>query len=80
MRPPAELSARPSSAGLCTAVGRLGLAFHLAVVRLTPMLRLAVRTLLARPSRTLLTLIGIVLGVAVILAIRITNLRTVESI
>ena len=41
---------------------------------------LALRSLLARPSRTLFTTFGIVLGVAVILAISITNLSTLESI
>ncbi len=41
---------------------------------------LALRSLRARPSRTLLTAFGIVLGVAVILAISITNLSTLDSI
>ena len=41
---------------------------------------LALRSLRARPSRTLLTTFGIVLGVAVILAISITNLSTLDSI
>ena len=41
---------------------------------------LALRSLGARPSRTLLTLFGIVLGVSVILAISITNLSTIDSI
>lgn len=41
---------------------------------------LAFRSLLARPSRTLFTLLGVVLGVAVILAISITNLSTLDSI
>lgn len=49
-------------------------------LRLSPMTRMAIRSLIARPSRTLLTLAGIVLGVGVILAISITNLSTVESI
>lgn len=38
------------------------------------------RSLWARPARTLLTTFGVVLGVAVILAIRITNLSTLDSI
>ena len=41
---------------------------------------LALRSLRARPSRTLLTMFGVVLGVAVILAISITNLSTLDSI
>ena len=41
---------------------------------------LALRSLLARPVRTLLTTSGIILGVAVILAISITNLSTIKSI
>jgi len=41
---------------------------------------LALRSIRARPSRTLLTTFGIVLGVAVILAISITNLSTLDSI
>ncbi|MFN2218607.1 MAG: FtsX-like permease family protein [Anaerolineae bacterium] len=41
---------------------------------------MALRSLLARPSRTLLTLGGIVLGVAVILAISITNQSTLDSV
>ena len=41
---------------------------------------LAFRSLLSRPSRTLFTLLGVVLGVAVILAISITNLSTLDSI
>ncbi len=41
---------------------------------------LALRSLLARPVRTLLTTSGIILGVAVILAISITNLSTMKSI
>ena len=41
---------------------------------------LAFRSLRARPVRTLLTTAGIVLGVAVILAISITNLSTIQSI
>jgi putative ABC transport system permease protein len=41
---------------------------------------LPLRSLRARPSRTLLTTFGIVLGVAVILAISITNLSTLDSI
>jgi len=41
---------------------------------------LALRSLRARPARTLLTTFGIVLGVAVILAISITNLSTLDSI
>ncbi|MBI5029435.1 MAG: ABC transporter permease [Chloroflexi bacterium] len=40
----------------------------------------ALRNLRARPSRTLLTTFGIVLGVAVILAISITNFSTLDSI
>lgn len=43
-------------------------------------LRMALRSLWARPSRTLLTVAGIVLGVAVILAISITNLSTLDSL
>jgi len=41
---------------------------------------LAIRSLWTRPSRTLLTLFAIVLGVAVILAISIANLSTLEAI
>jgi putative ABC transport system permease protein len=41
---------------------------------------LALRNLRARPARTLLTLAGIVLGVAVILAINVTNQSTLASI
>jgi len=41
---------------------------------------LASRSLRARPARTLLTVFGVVLGVAVILAISVTNLSTLESI
>jgi ABC-type antimicrobial peptide transport system permease subunit len=41
---------------------------------------LPLRSLRARPSRTLFTAFGIVLGVAVILAISITNLSTLDSI
>ena len=43
-------------------------------------LLVALRSLRARSSRTLLTTFGAVLGVAVILAIRITNRSTIESI
>lgn len=42
--------------------------------------RLPLRSLRARPSRTLLTTFGIVLGIAVILAISITNQSTLDSI
>jgi putative ABC transport system permease protein len=42
--------------------------------------RLVIRSLRARPSRTLLTTFGIVLGVAVILAIDITNHSALESV
>jgi ABC-type lipoprotein release transport system permease subunit len=41
---------------------------------------LAVRSLLARPLRALLTTFGIVLGVAVILAIRIANASTLQAV
>ncbi len=41
---------------------------------------LALRSLRARSSRTFLTTLGVVLGVAVILAIQITNQSTLESI
>lgn len=41
---------------------------------------LALRSLRARPSRTLLTMSGIVLGVAVILAISITNSSALDSL
>ncbi len=41
---------------------------------------LPLRSLWARPSRTILTLSAIVLGVAVILAISITNLSTLDAI
>lgn len=41
---------------------------------------LVLRSLIARPSRTILTTFGIVLGVAVILAIRITNQSTLQSL
>lgn len=44
------------------------------------MILLAVRSLKTRVSRTALTTAGIVLGVAVILAIRITNLSALDSI
>ncbi len=43
-------------------------------------LSMALRSLRARPSRTLLTVAGIVLGVAVILAINITNRSTLDSL
>lgn len=43
-------------------------------------LSLAVRSLVARPLRTLLTTFGIVLGVAVILSINITNTSTLDAI
>jgi putative ABC transport system permease protein len=43
-------------------------------------IKLAFRSLLARPARTALTTFGIVLGVAVILAINITNQSTLDSI
>lgn len=43
-------------------------------------LTMAFRSLRARPSRTGLTIGGIVLGVAVILAISITNLSTMDSL
>ncbi len=41
---------------------------------------LAFRSLWARPSRTLLTLSAIILGVSVILAISITNLSTLDAV
>jgi putative ABC transport system permease protein len=41
---------------------------------------MAIRSLLARPLRTLLTTLGVVLGVAVILAIGITNGSTMEAV
>jgi putative ABC transport system permease protein len=41
---------------------------------------LALRSLRTRPSRTLLTMSGIILGVAVILAISVTNLSALESL
>ena len=41
---------------------------------------LAFRSLWTRPSRTLLTLFAIILGVAVILAISVTNLSTLDAI
>jgi len=44
------------------------------------MVMLAVRTLWARPTRTLLTMGGVVLGVGVILAVSITNQSTLQSI
>jgi ABC-type antimicrobial peptide transport system permease subunit len=43
-------------------------------------LKLAFRNLTTRKLRTLLTLMGIVLGVAVVLAINITNDSTLDSI
>ena len=43
-------------------------------------LKLALRNLTTRKLRTLLTLSGIVLGVAVVLAINITNDSTLDSI
>ena len=43
-------------------------------------LSMAVRSLRARPARTLLTTLGIVLGVSVILAISIANLSTLDSL
>jgi putative ABC transport system permease protein len=42
--------------------------------------RFAVRSLLARPLRNLLTLFGVVLGVAVILAISVTNRSTMAAV
>ena len=42
--------------------------------------RMAFRSLVARPTRTLLTMFGIVLGVAVILAVSITNESTLNSL
>jgi putative ABC transport system permease protein len=45
-----------------------------------PIFRFAFRNLWSRKSRTLLTVIGIVLGVAVVLAIAITNESTLASI
>ena len=41
---------------------------------------LALRSLRVRLSRTILTTLGVVLGVAVIMAVQITNLSTLESI
>ncbi len=41
---------------------------------------LAIRSLRARPTRTLVTMFSVVLGVAVILAINITNFSTLDSI
>jgi putative ABC transport system permease protein len=41
---------------------------------------LALRNIRTRPGRTLLTLLGIVLGVAVVLAIQVTNQSTLESL
>jgi putative ABC transport system permease protein len=41
---------------------------------------LALRNIRTRPGRTLLTLLGIVLGVAVVLAIQITNQSTLASL
>src|SRR5512135_2710614 len=41
---------------------------------------LARRNMRSRPGRTLLTLLGIVLGVAVVLAIQVTNQSTLDSI
>ena len=41
---------------------------------------LALRNIRTRPGRTLLTLLGIVLGVAVVLAIQITNQSTLDSL
>lgn len=41
---------------------------------------MVVRSLISRPSRTILTTFAIVLGVAVILAIRITNESTLDSL
>jgi len=49
----------------------------LGVVR-TP--RMAMRSLLARPSRTLLTAFGIILGVSVVVAVSITNHSTLTSL
>jgi putative ABC transport system permease protein len=43
-------------------------------------LSLAIRSLRARPLRTILTIFGVVLGVAVILAISTTNLSTLDAI
>ena len=43
-------------------------------------LSLALRSLRARPSRTVLTMFGIVMGVAVILAISVANATTVEAL
>ena len=47
---------------------------------MTQSLLLAIRSLIARPLRTLLTTFGIVLGVAVILSINITNTSTLDAI
>ena len=41
---------------------------------------LARRSMRSRPGRTLLTLLGIVLGVAVVLAIQVTNPTTIDSL
>lgn len=41
---------------------------------------LARRSMRSRPGRTLLTLLGIVLGVAVVLAIQVTNTTTIDSL
>jgi len=41
---------------------------------------MALRSLRARPSRTLLTMFGIVMGVAVILAISVANATTIEAL
>ena len=43
-------------------------------------IRLAIRSLLARPLRTILTGLGVVLGVAVILAIIVTNASTLDAV
>ena len=43
-------------------------------------LRMAAKNLVARPSRTVLTMFGIILGVSVIIAVSITNESTVGSL
>jgi putative ABC transport system permease protein len=52
----------------------------LSSISLFSFIRFAFRNLLSRRSRTLLTILGIVLGVAVVLAIAITNESTLASI
>jgi hypothetical protein len=48
--------------------------------RLIRTLQMAAKNLLARPSRTTLTMLGIIIGVTVIIAISIANAGAIESL